>query len=43
MPKDVVANGVRLLKCLYLNIKPLLLTKKKKKKKTNYDSIPRIK
>jgi hypothetical protein len=40
MPKDDVANGVRLLKCLYLNIKPLLLTKKKK---TNYDSIPRIK
>jgi hypothetical protein len=28
MPKDVVANGVRLLKCLYLNIKPLLLIKK---------------
>jgi hypothetical protein len=41
MPKDVVANGVRLLKCLYLNIKPLLLIKKKKK--INYDSIPRIK
>jgi hypothetical protein len=41
MPKDVIANGVRLLKCLYLKHKASPFDKKKKK--INYDSIPRIK